>query len=88
MLFRSLHPRTGRTHQIRVHLAFLDCPVSGDRVYGRRQISLPVRRQMLHAHRLRFTLPGEGQPRMFEAPLPSDFQAALAALRGAGSNLS
>ena len=47
------HPITGRTHQIRLHLAFLGCPVVGDTVYGRRKPTLPVGRQMLHAWRLR-----------------------------------
>lgn len=78
----ELHPRTGRTHQIRVHLAFLGCPVTGDRVYGRRKAGLPVSRQMLHAQSLRITLPGESEPRLFKAPLPADFDDALAALRG------
>jgi len=76
-------PLTGRTHQIRVHLEFLGCPVVGDRVYGRRTPSLPVRRQLLHAARLELRLPNEGQPRLFTAPLPVDFQEALGRLRGA-----
>ncbi|MFC1936113.1 RluA family pseudouridine synthase [Chloroflexota bacterium] len=71
---------TGRTHQIRVHLAFLKCPVVGDAVYGRRKASLPVPRFMLHAARLMFELPG-GETRTFEAPLPEDFQRALDDLR-------
>jgi len=77
----ELHPLTGRTHQIRVHLAFLGCPVLGDPVYGRKRPSLPAGRQMLHAWRLRLCLPGEEQPREFEAPPPADFQALLALLR-------
>lgn len=77
----EVHPETGRTHQIRVHLAFLGCPVVGDRVYGRRTPSLDAPRQMLHAWRLRIQLPGEGDPREFEAPLPGDFESILAALR-------
>jgi 23S rRNA pseudouridine1911/1915/1917 synthase len=77
----EVHPQTGRTHQIRVHLAFLGCPVVGDRVYGLRRPSLPVSRQMLHAWRLRVTLPGEAQPRLLEAKLPEDFDGALEMLR-------
>lgn len=73
----EIQPRTGRTHQVRVHLAFLGCPIVGDTVYGRKRPSLPVARQMLHAWRLRLRLPGEKEPRLFEAPLPSDFRAAL-----------
>ena len=75
------HPITGRTHQIRLHLAFLGCPVVGDTVYGRRKPTLPVGRQMLHAWRLRLTLPGEAEGRGFEAPLPEDFAGALDRLR-------
>lgn len=78
----EVRPHTGRTHQIRLHLAFLGCPVLGDRVYGRRRASLRVERQMLHAWRLRVLLPGEQAPRALEAPAPPDFEAALAALRG------
>ncbi len=73
---------TGRTHQIRVHLAFLGCPVVGDTVYGRRKPTLPLSRHFLHAFRLTLTLPGEEIPRTFEAPLPPDLQAVLGRLRG------
>jgi 23S rRNA pseudouridine1911/1915/1917 synthase len=76
-------PRTGRTHQIRVHLAFLDCPVAGDRVYGFRRPSLGLARQMLHAWRVRFRLPGEAAAeRTFEAPLPADLVEAIARAGG------
>jgi 23S rRNA pseudouridine1911/1915/1917 synthase len=78
----EVQPETGRTHQIRVHLAFLGCPVVGDRVYGRRTPSLDAPRQMLHAWRLRVLLPGEREPREFEAAPPEDFESILAALRG------
>jgi 23S rRNA pseudouridine1911/1915/1917 synthase len=72
-------PRTGRTHQIRVHLAFLGCPVAGDRVYGHRRPSLGVARQMLHAWRLTFRLPGQAPAdRTFEAPWPDDLTDAVA----------
>jgi 23S rRNA pseudouridine1911/1915/1917 synthase len=77
-------PETGRTHQIRVHLAFLGCPVVGDRVYGRRKPTLPVARQMLHAWKARLVLPGEREPREFEAPIPPDFQTTLRDLRARG----
>jgi 23S rRNA pseudouridine1911/1915/1917 synthase len=78
----EVHPETGRTHQIRVHLAFLGCPVAGDRVYGRRRPVVQATRQMLHAWRLRLVLPGESEPREFEAAVPMDFELVLAALRG------
>lgn len=77
----EVHPETGRTHQIRVHLAFLGCPVAGDRVYGRRKPVVQAPRQMLHAWRLRLQLPGEREPREFEAPVPEDFEQVLDDLR-------
>lgn len=77
----EVHPETGRTHQIRVHLAFLGCPVAGDRVYGRRKPVVQAPRQMLHAWRLRLQLPGEREPREFEAPVPADFEQVLDDLR-------
>jgi hypothetical protein len=77
----EVRPRTGRTHQIRVHMAFLGCPIVGDKVYGRRKPTLPLKRHFLHAHRLSITLPGETAARTFEAPLPDELQRALKALR-------
>ncbi len=70
-------PKTGRTHQIRVHFASIGHPVVGDTVYGRRRTSLPVPRQFLHAQRLGFTHPLTGRPLEFEAPLPDDLAAVL-----------
>ncbi len=78
----EVRPITGRTHQVRVHLAFLGCPVAGDRVYGRRRRSVPLGRHFLHAARLRLRLPGDRTPRTFEAPLPPDLEAVLDLLRG------
>jgi 23S rRNA pseudouridine1911/1915/1917 synthase len=78
----EVRPLTGRTHQIRVHLAFLGCPVVGDRVYGHRRPTLPASRQMLHAWRIRLLLPGEKENRLFEARVPDDFTQILADLRG------
>ncbi len=79
----EFHPLTGRTHQIRVHCAFLGCPIVGDRIYGWKQPSLPLGRQFLHAMKLRITLPGEEHPREFEAPLPPDLADVLNILRHA-----
>jgi 23S rRNA pseudouridine1911/1915/1917 synthase len=73
-------PLTGRTHQIRVHMAFIGHPVVGDRVYGRRKQRLGLKRQFLHATSLTFTSSSTGQPISLEAPLPPDLQAALARL--------
>ncbi len=75
-------PKTGRTHQIRVHFASIGHPVVGDRVYGRRRTSLPVSRQFLHAWRLEFIHPLSGQRLELEAPLPPDLRAILDLLRG------
>ena len=69
---------TGRTHQIRVHLAAIDLPVVGDPVYGVADQRLG--RQFLHARRLAFTHPLNGQRVEVESPLPSDLQAFLAEL--------
>jgi 23S rRNA pseudouridine1911/1915/1917 synthase len=77
----EVHPITGRTHQIRVHLAFLKCPVVGDTVYGQRRPSLPLGHQFLHAFRLMICLPDETVARTFEAPLPDDLVLILEQLR-------
>lgn len=73
---------TGRTHQIRLHMNMVGCPIVGDRIYGRRTPSLPLKRQFLHAWRLSLVLPGEARPRTFEAPLPADLTAILDSLGG------
>ena len=75
--YLEAHPLTGRTHQIRVHLAFIHCPIVGDVVYGHKNPSIPVPRQFLHAARLQVFLPGEDTPRIFEAPLPAELEQVL-----------
>ncbi|MBN1371605.1 MAG: RluA family pseudouridine synthase [Anaerolineaceae bacterium] len=77
----DVHPHTGRTHQIRVHLAFLGCPVTADPVYGTRKPSIDLKRHFLHAYKLTVRLPGESEERTFEAPLPAELEAVLADLR-------
>ncbi len=72
---------TGRTHQIRVHLAHSGHPVLGDDVYGRRGGILGLGRQFLHAYRLGFRLPGSGVYREFRSPLPEDLASVLEGLR-------
>ncbi|MBX6377076.1 MAG: RluA family pseudouridine synthase [Clostridia bacterium] len=75
---------TGRTHQIRVHLAHIGHPVAGDVIYGGRRGTrgeLGLEGQALHARRLEFTHPATGERMAFEAPPPPDFLAALALLR-------
>lgn len=86
-------PKTGRTHQIRVHMAFLGNPVLCDRLYSSRaSISqgelegtdsdeVVLERQALHARRIKFAHPMSGEPLEFEAPLPDDMQRTLESLR-------
>jgi 23S rRNA pseudouridine1911/1915/1917 synthase len=91
-----VQPRTGRTHQIRVHLASVGCPVLADKVYsGRDSLRLSdlvpglaaqadellLSRQALHAHRLRFRHPRKGNILEVTAPLPAEFERTLEALR-------
>jgi 23S rRNA pseudouridine1911/1915/1917 synthase len=71
---------TGRTHQIRVHLAAIDLPVSGDPVYGIPG-DLGLERQFLHAARLAFPHPFTGDPVGADSPLPTDLAAALEVAR-------
>ncbi len=77
----EVHPLTGRTHQIRVHMAFLGCPVAADMVYGRRKPTVELGRHFLHAHKLKIILPGEKQTSIFEASLPQELQSVLEYLR-------
>jgi 23S rRNA pseudouridine1911/1915/1917 synthase len=77
----EIHPLTGRTHQIRVHMAFLGCPVVGDRVYGKRKSSVELGRHFLHAYKLKIALPGESKPRVFEAGVPEELDSVLKLLR-------
>lgn len=73
-----VEPETGRTHQIRVHLAFIKHPVVADAVYGKRKNDLGLERQFLHAWRIRLKHPTTGRVLEFEAPLPKDLTEALA----------
>ena len=87
--YLELRPETGRTHQLRVHLAALGHPIVGDAVYGsQRRISrgtplavTSFSRQALHAARLRFAHPRTGGEMTVEAAVPADFEALLNALR-------
>lgn len=72
---------TGRTHQIRVHLAFINHPVVGDPLYGHRQGNLGLTRQFLHAAKLSFTHPVTGEQLEFTSPLPEELTSALSRLR-------
>jgi 23S rRNA pseudouridine1911/1915/1917 synthase len=90
----NVYPKTGRTHQIRVHLAHIGYPVLCDRLYGgrsqitrgeiRRQADdhhVLLSRQALHARRLKLKHPSTGEPLEFLAPLPTDLEVLLSELR-------
>jgi 23S rRNA pseudouridine1911/1915/1917 synthase len=77
----EVHPLTGRTHQIRVHMAFLGCPVAGDRVYGKKKPTIPLDRHFLHAIHLKIVLPKERKPVQFDARLPDELEKVLQILR-------
>ena len=90
----TLKPRTGRTHQLRVHMSYLKHPLVADRTYGGKLVSLAelsgeqslggspiIERQALHAWKIQFRHPITGEPVQLEAPWPSDFENILAALR-------
>lgn len=76
----EVSPKTGRMHQIRVHMASLGHSVVGDKVYGgKRKLLEGLNRQFLHAYYLKFSLP-EGKSRVFEIDLPNDLRLTLAKL--------
>ena len=77
----ELQPETGRTHQIRVHLAWLGYPAVGDRVYGRRKQQLLKHRHFLHARKLELTHPVTRAPLSLTAPLPDNLVRLLQRLR-------
>lgn len=76
----EVEPVTGRTHQIRVHLAALGHPIVGDGTYGKR--SELIGRQALHASKLAFAMPAGGRMVEFESPLPRDMREAIEEIRG------
>jgi 23S rRNA pseudouridine1911/1915/1917 synthase len=77
----EVHPITGRTHQIRLHMDFLGCPIVGDTTYGRQKSSLPLMRHFLHASRIRIALAEDSAIHTFEAPLPAELVSLLVDLR-------
>lgn len=82
--FLEVYPKTGRTHQIRVHLQYLHHPIVGDPLYSGRKNMKRVRklltRQFLHAHRISFNHPMTGERITFEAPLPQELKDFLSGL--------
>jgi 23S rRNA pseudouridine1911/1915/1917 synthase len=93
----KVQPKTGRTHQIRVHLAHIGCPVLCDKLYGGRteikrselirgrldDNTVVLARQALHAQRIKLAHPATGEPIEFSAPLPDDLTSVLHELRAA-----
>jgi len=76
--YLSAFPKTGRTHQIRVHLAMLKHPVAGDKVYAKKRTdSLKIPRQMLHAYQIFFSHPKTGEEMNIKAELPQDMKKFL-----------
>lgn len=75
--FLEVQLETGRTHQIRVHLAYMGNPVIGDALYGRDKGQSGIQRQALHAARLDFTHPTSGRELSFSSPLPADMKRLL-----------
>jgi 23S rRNA pseudouridine1911/1915/1917 synthase len=72
----SVNILTGRTHQIRVHLASLGHSIIGDKTYGNKRL-IHIERQMLHAWKLKIPHPATGELMSFESPIPDDFQEVL-----------
>jgi 23S rRNA pseudouridine1911/1915/1917 synthase len=77
----KVKPKTGRTHQIRVHMAWLGYPIVGDHIYGYRKQRLLKDRHFLHAHELHLTHPVSGAAISFSAPLPPALNDLLKRLR-------
>jgi 23S rRNA pseudouridine1911/1915/1917 synthase len=75
-----LRPKTGRTHQLRVHVRYLGHPIVGDPLYGFTDTLFPKASLMLHAKSLAIILPGEDTQRVFKAPLPERFTAMIRSL--------
>ena len=83
----ELQPQTGRTHQLRVHMAYLGHPIAGDRLYGKKYCTyrgLEFARQCLHAYSITFYHPDSGREITFTAPVWSDMQEVIDILRDMG----
>ncbi len=73
----EVYPFTGRTHQIRLHMAFVGCPIVGDRQYGYKKLSIDISRHFLHAARISFLLPRTNEMISLEAPLPEELNSII-----------
>jgi len=79
----EVFPHTGRTHQIRVHLAWMGYPVVGDAVYGYRRQRILKERHFLHAAGIRFIHPSTGEEMKLQSPLPKELKRVLGSLQAA-----
>lgn len=78
---------TGRTHQIRVHMAYIKHPIVGEKLYSRRKNDFGIKTQLLHAYKLGLIHPNSGDYMEFKAELPKDFKELLTSLRKEGGRL-
>ncbi|SLM19203.1 Pseudouridine synthase [uncultured spirochete] len=76
----ALYPKTGRTHQLRVHCAHIGCPILGDPIYSKKDTLFPDATLMLHARRLKIRLPSRSEPSVFKAPVPKRFRDMITLL--------
>jgi 23S rRNA pseudouridine1911/1915/1917 synthase len=81
-----LRPRTGRTHQLRVHLRHIGCPILGDPIYGGADKLFPDASLMLHSKSLAIVLPNETEERVFSSPIPQRFTAVIEKLNRINAN--
>jgi len=79
-----LRPKTGRTHQLRVHMRYIGHPILGDPVYNSGDSQFPDATLMLHSRSLAITLPGETEPHIFSSPMPERFLAVMEKLDNVG----
>ena len=77
----EVHPLTGRTHQIRIHLKYIGCPIAGDKIYGYQKPTLEIKRHFLHASSIKIKLPGNIEDSFFQVGLPVDLEMILSQLR-------